>query len=163
MAARSYMSVPFDWSYNSQWHNVCSHRGYLLAVTLLWRVIPSGLLWLAPTCGSFIFLSRSQSARCESIPEGNLSRRFVAAANVLCNRTLLLCLLADVLSIVWCVEQPVSSLMPHMPRFDSRIRRVRSPQLLKIWVRAVKLECYGAESSKPIRVWSNSKSMLQAL
>lgn len=74
-----------------------------------------GLLWFAPTCSTWIWLSRKQTERSMEYPWGNECVAGVADAN--CVKDVVCCLCSFVFATgrVFIIEQPLSSLMPHHP------------------------------------------------
>ena len=68
------------------------------------------------------------------------------------SRLMLLLRLAVALELSWMVEQPVTSLMVKHPRFQELLG------LTEVFRQAVHLGAFGASSSKPIHIYSNSKA-----
>ena len=66
-----------------------------------------------------------------------------------------ICALADCRRLVWCLEQPTSSLLSNHNRMQDRFKcRPTGPAL---WVRNFSLVEFGAPTSKPIKVFSSRK------
>ena len=85
-------------------------EGLALALILLFRVQPGGLLFIAAQCSSWVWISRSRTGRTKENPEGDYSKPHVAEGNALNSRTALLCTIASAIGAFWVIEQPASSL-----------------------------------------------------
>jgi len=66
-----------------------------------------------------------------------------------------LCRLADVRKLVWCVEQPTSSLAEHHDRFQARIAAPRHSSCLHVFCKTFALVGFGGQSPKPVKIWSS--------
>lgn len=91
------------------------------------KMSPPALLWLAPVCSSWIFLSRASTKRSPACPEGDASLTVVRHGNIMLSRVVLLVRLAQGLGHRWCVEQPTSSLMNRMPRLQEVFAQYEVP------------------------------------
>lgn len=60
------------------------------------------------------------------------------------------------------LEQPVSSLFTQWPRWRWAVRCLRSKKLA-VYKQHIYLGKFGAESSKPLHLWSNNKNLLHHL
>ena len=124
--------------------------GFLVAATLCFRLVPRlGACWFAPVCSTFVWLGRVKFKRSKAFPLGDCRRRDVVSGNILCNRCMLLAWLCALRLIQWALEQPLSSVMEHMCRFQSRLRRKPA-----VRARAYFLCDFGADAAKPVRILS---------
>lgn len=89
------------------------------AVLSILRLVPGSLVFLAPVCSSFSFMSSSQSKRFVFMPEGDENVWWVKAGNVMSCRVTLLCHLCMALGVVFIVEQPGSERFGMMPRWQN--------------------------------------------
>ena len=121
--------------------------GFLVCATLVLRLCRRyGLLWLAPVCSTFVWIGRSKFRRSVCWPLGDVRREDVRRGNLLCNPSLILAVLCDCRRVQWALEQPLSSVMECMQRFQKRLKakpRVRS--------RAYWLCDFDADTAKPVR------------
>ncbi len=92
-------------------HDIMTSVGFLCALKLLARVRPGGLLWSAPPCSSWVYMSRGSTGRHERVAGWYDTRPLVATQNALAARVASLCSLASARGVWWIVEQPSSSLM----------------------------------------------------
>ena len=83
--------------------------GMVRGVQLVLRLARRGLLYVGLPCSSYVFMSSSKHGRSEQRPEGNDFLPFVANANCLCARAMLLACLAIARQAFWCLEQPSTS------------------------------------------------------
>ena len=100
--------------------NTCA--GFALAVLLLLRTQPGGLLFLAAQCSSWVWVARSHTGRSKANPRGHETKPVVAEGNSLNDRAAHLCYIASMLQVVWVIEQPASSLFFDTDRMSSVIK-----------------------------------------
>ena len=95
-------------------------QGFCLAISLVLRmgIGGRGLLWLAPVCSTWIFLSTGTTLRSKINPSGDTSLRCVREANTMTSRCVLLMALADAMNITYILEQPTSSVMVYYDRMQ---------------------------------------------
>jgi hypothetical protein len=146
-----------------------------LAIQLIWRVQRYGYAHWAPSCASWVFLSRGSTGRSSRCPEGNLENEKVLEAN--CQvvrraghtsarqvmgksqgsamhahvrlRTVLLIMISKLNDITWTLEQPSSSLLNHFWPFQALVRNMDVYKVF-FW-----MGWYGSPSAKPTHLWSN--------
>ena len=147
----SFRTVPIDLLYHEEF-DITSTFGFLICATLVLRLARFiGLLWMAPVCSTFVWLGRSKFKRSVCWPEGDIRRADVVRGNTLCNRCLALACISDSRLLQWCLEQPLSSVMGHMRRFQRRLARKPSIRARVYWL------CdFGADTAKPVRYLSSS-------
>ena len=126
-----------------------------LAIVLVLRIRPGCLLWLAPVCGSWIFLCRGTTMRsmCGSSGYdalGDERRAFVRNANMMVSRCALLIRLAIALGIIWILEQPLSSLLIFHPRMQDIAKEFVVYQI------SLTMDRFGATTPKPTKLYSNA-------
>lgn len=63
-------------------------------------------------------------------PTGDHNSSATQSANVMMNRVVLLLRLAQARQSIWAVEQPITSLMPNLPRWQSLFADVKVPTLV---------------------------------
>ena len=110
-------------------------------------LLAGALLWLAPPCGSWVFLSRGSTGRSRTRPRGSKRYDNVKRANRLCRRMLYLAEYARAKGIHIVLEQPFSSLLPLYPPVRRFLRRHAAQSL------QVSLGAWGAASEKLGLTW----------
>lgn len=96
--------------------NTCScHRSCINLVRHLRR---NGLLFAAPVCSSWVWMSRGSTFRSKERPLGDERVECVQQGNLQVSRLVLVLLYASFSGCTWIVEQPVSSLMWSHPRME---------------------------------------------
>eukprot|EP00969_Alexandrium_andersonii_P262576 11608190-Alexandrium_andersonii.AAC.1 len=73
----------------------------------------------------------------------------VRAGNMMVARVVCLCYLANVLGLVWLVEQPTNSLLEKHPFFQALMKNTA------VYRFSMRMSKYGAESSKPTWLYCN--------
>ena len=140
----------FDKEYHDSM-DLCTKLGFKLALTKVLRVKKCGMVWAAPVCSSWIFLSRSQTKRTKAKAAGDTSKTFVKDANIMTDHTMVILAVAFARGCDIYVEQPTSSLMPEYPIAKELFQ----------WANVVKvstcLKAFCSESCKPLIVYTSSK------
>eukprot|EP00969_Alexandrium_andersonii_P246332 10885313-Alexandrium_andersonii.AAC.1 len=72
--------------------DMLSVYGMVYAVLLACCTSPGGAAWFAPVCSSWIWMCRSLTGRCEGFPMGRSWVPQVRDGNIMCSRTVLLCM-----------------------------------------------------------------------
>lgn len=130
-----------------------------MAVIQVLCVCPAGIIFLAPVCASWIWLTRGITKRSVVTPLGNTDIGFVHDANLMVSRVILLILLADAMGLTWLLEQPINSLLEWHPRFMELM------QLHSVRRVSVNMSGFGALTMKPSwlytchRAWELLRSM----
>ena len=106
----------------------------------------------APTCSSFLWLTRKVTKRCRVYPLGDSSSQFVNDGNLTVSRLVLLLEMVVFRLAIFVVEQPISSVLECLPRFQAFLLK---HEVFKIYVR---LSDFGADSAKPIYLYTNARS-----
>lgn len=95
--------------------NLNSDAGFAHAIELVMRLRPGSLIWGAPPCSSFVFMSRGTTLRSTENPLGNVEHRSVRHANMVVARLVMLLMLGLLRGCEFCVEQPGTSVMGSLP------------------------------------------------
>jgi hypothetical protein len=146
------VSIPFEIKMMGELMDMNSCPGFCLAITLVLRMAMKGrgLLWLAPVCSTWIFMSSGTTQRTKWAPEGNTRLECVRNANLMSARCVVLCALADALNVTFILEQPLSSVMNYTARFQWLIKKttvyMASP---------VHMGAYKGDSQKSLKLFSN--------
>ena len=112
-------AVGLDFSTIDPGDNINTPGGFCKAVLYTIALRADGLLWAAPPCSSWVWLSRGSSGRSAQNPMGSQKYANVRLANQQVARVALLILIAAVLhNARVMVEQPVSSLLAKHPRWE---------------------------------------------
>lgn len=90
-------------------------NGFLMALSLMLRLVPMGLVFGALPCQSFVWLSSSTHDRHGLSPYGAQTSPFVMVGNTLCARLSLLILVGICRQCLWIVENPLRSIFTEMP------------------------------------------------
>ncbi len=87
-----------------------TQTGFLNAVAMVARILPGGLLWLAPVCASWCWLNLSKTKRClENLFHGDLHYEPVRIGNHLANVTAFLLEFAVARAVQAAMENPTGS------------------------------------------------------
>jgi hypothetical protein len=114
--------------------DVLSREGFLHAVSLVLQVVPGGLVWMAPVCSSFVWLSASISQRSkENDFRGNQTVKSVIDGNLGADIAAFLFALAWSRGVHAAIENPpgstvwkypaVRALTDHLPRLAAAVVR----------------------------------------
>jgi hypothetical protein len=126
--------------------------GFLRSVMYVLGLNKNGLLWAAPPCSSWIFLTRYSTGRNQENPMGD-DTEYVQKANQQVSRVLLLCMVSMVLSAaVFMAEQPASSICDQHARW-SQLQICLGDSLLTrtfMW-----MQPYGGSSPKGTYIYNN--------
>ena len=107
--------------------------------------------WYAPTCKSFVWVSRGTSKRCPEQMFGDESQLMVKEGNELVPHVAFGSVHSLLMDIDNLVEQPVSSIMNDFPCFASYLDLSEAAQS-STWLGA-----HGADSPKCIKVWNTGE------
>jgi hypothetical protein len=78
----------------NQAHDMTTEVGFMLALEMVCRTKPYGLIHLAPPCSTFVWCNRFTSGRSQTDPEGRVCLEGVALSNLIVVRCILLIMLA---------------------------------------------------------------------
>jgi len=92
-------------------HDILTPVGFLAILAAAMRIRRGGVLWAAPPCSTWVFLSRHSTGRGRD-PSGNWQTSdYIASQNALVCRLLLLARLCIARGVYYIIEQPRSSCM----------------------------------------------------
>lgn len=115
----------------SETHNVLSATGFLVLLAATMKIREGGLLWAAPPCSTWVFLSRGSTGRNVALG-GNPNSPYVQGQNALVKRLILIWRLCVARRVFFVIEQPKSSCMfdyEPMKRFLESCEGVQRVQL----------------------------------
>ena len=119
-------SVPYEVLHDSVAYNLLGDEGFLHGLKLALSCRSGACGWLAPVCSSWIFLNRFTSGRTATRPLGNFKeRQYVADANVMVSRCVLLAWVFVGVGGWFAVEQPANSLLAFHPRMQQLMKVVK--------------------------------------
>ena len=124
--------------------------GYDLALFYTLCLLEGASFWSGLECSTFIFMARNGTGRTVWKPEGNYNCRRVRNANIMASRSIALMTIAHLRKVHTFMEQPLSSLAPHLEVVEVYINYVLLFQTTTF------LGAYGGEYAKGIHVWSSS-------
>jgi hypothetical protein len=109
-------------------HDILTPIGLLTLIVAVARLRPGGILWAAPPCSTWVFMSRGSTMRHLDI-NGNSASAYVQAQNALVCRILLVCRLASAIGVHWIIEQPSDTVMFEYPKFKDYM--AKHPEVAK--------------------------------
>ena len=99
-------------------HDILTAEGYAAMICAVLALVPFGFCWLGPPCSLFIWRSSGTTKRSHQRPRGNLRLRIVRSANRIAARVLQLLKLCTLRRVQWVVEQPMTSMIFMLPRWQ---------------------------------------------
>ena len=148
---KDFPAASFDKRYDLN-QDLATTTGFALALNLVLRILNHGMLWTAPVCSSWVWISRSRTGRSTLNASGNLKHLSVRTANRMVDFTVLLIVVAYARGVEVYLEQPCSSVMPHYPCVEA----------LFAWITMYKLPTslgnFGADSTKPVNIFTSESS-----
>lgn len=139
--------------------NILGCAGFALCLASCLRLRAGGLLPMGPVCSSWVWLCRRSSGRSFANPAGQVDADWVAGANVMIGRVVLLVALANARCVRVLVEQPGSSLMRRHPRWLWCL----DEGVVALWEYRFSMAAFGAPTMKPTVVYSNDRELLVLL
>ena len=124
-------------------HDVLRPEGLVLLLDCVLSLEPCCVLWCAPPCSTWVFLSRGSTHRSKERPEGDVSNEYVLAQDALVERLALVLEVATIKGVWWILEQPANSLMWEYPATKETLQR-HSAELVRLDMGA-----FGGTSVKP--------------
>ena len=120
-----YKGDPVDVRLNSS-HDLLTPCGFLVAITMIYSVCRGGLVWIAPPCSTWVWMSRSSTGRSDKShgPLGDPDNENVQRQNVLVARMCYLLALCWARGVYFIIEQPSSSVMMKHPRLVKFFKRL---------------------------------------
>ena len=95
--------------------NILLKQGFMSALRTVLRLRPSGLLWMAPVCSSFVFMNSSNCKRTKENPAGNTAYGPVKDGNRVALIAAFFYALAMLIGCKPVMEQPSGSMMFRLP------------------------------------------------
>eukprot|EP00971_Amphidinium_carterae_P219039 4347983-Amphidinium_carterae.1 len=120
-------------------------KGLQLVLEKIGLLMPFGLVWCAPPCSSWIWISRSTSKRSKVSIHGDESKFFVAAGNRTAEILAQLLVLCDKMGVYFIIEQPTSSLLWTHPSMTKALHILRDRTLTVRF----KMSIFGSRTAKP--------------
>ena len=148
---KAYPAASFDKRYDLG-QDLATELGFSLALELIVRIFKYGMLWAAPVCSSWVWISRSRTGRSVRNAIGNVKHHSVRCANKMVDFTILLIMVAYARGVEVYLEQPCSSVTPHYPcvaALFSWITMYRLP---------TSLGNFGADSNKPVNIFTSESN-----
>ena len=145
-----WLTSSFEISRDPILQDVLSLQGTQAVLQAIMRMPMDALVWLAPPCGSWGWLSRSKSRRSSASPEGNINDSWVHANNLLADWVALILRLLTSLGIYFVLEQPTDSCLHRYPAIADSLRECGAR------CTAVQLFNWGASSLKPLTLWGTA-------
>ena len=139
---------PFDNRTVHKDMSTCTDVGFIFLFKCCMDMMVGAFSWSGVVCKTWVWISRSTFGRSILKPYGNLNMFKVRMANMMVAREILLMLLLACKSVHQFMENPLSSIIDRYPKFPEL------KQLLDITHSVHSLGNYGAESKKPIKVFS---------
>ena len=117
---------------------------------LVLRLKPGGLLWAAPPCAMWSFMSSSVHCRTKENPRGDRTRHSVREANNVARIAACIIKIATFRGVRFCMENPGRRLGAYPPM-------ARALAYARATVTIVYLGAFGGPLPKPVTVWSNTR------
>lgn len=124
LAALGFRGRRMDLSYDPG-HDLLTPVGFLLAVQIALDLKPGGLMWLAPPCSTWAWMSRATTGRHVQVV-GDVTSPPVVRSNALTERLALLLEILHLKNCRYVIEQPCSSCLWDYPALRDVLRRRRS-------------------------------------
>ena len=143
--ARGMPALAFDRTYESETtEDVLHEKGLHKCLAMLIRVREKGLVWMAPQCSTWVWVSRFTYKRSAKQPLGDETHPDVQEANLVADVVAKIIIVCRALRIHYVVEQPSSSLLWHHPAINSALVSCGGGKA------SVQLGRMGAASAKPL-------------
>ena len=104
---KMYPAASFDKRYGLN-QDLATAAGFALALNLVLKILNHGMLWAAPVCSSWVWISRSRTGRSALNASGDLKHLSVRIANRMVDFTVLLIVVAYARGVEVYLEQPCS-------------------------------------------------------
>ena len=147
-----YRIIPFDIRLDAS-HNLLCRVGFLAVLAAIMRTSRRGILWLAPPCSSWVWMSRHSTGRNRGAL-GNQENENVVRQNHLVSRVCYLVALAWKRGLYFIIEQPSSSVMWEHPRLRKLLERIN--RKMGIHTANIHLGCFTLEQPKEVTLQGNA-------
>ena len=145
-----FQACALDKTYSSEdIMDICTEKGFRHALQLDCRLMPGSTCWAAPVCSSWVWVSRSSSGRNARRPQGDTKISWVSQGNLQVKLTVTVLLVAFMRGAYVYIEQPCSSMMELFEPMTSFVKLIAQQKC------RVTLGAYGAESAKPMYIYTN--------
>lgn len=151
MVDGSLVALPYELLRSQEAMDILKPAGFAVACVMALRLRSNGLAWFGTVCSSWVFLCSATSERTKFLPMGNESLSWVREANLMVSRCCLLMRLVHAKGAWWCLEQPLSSVMVYHNRMQELATH------WDMWSTSFEMESFGAETSKPTKIYGNRK------
>ncbi len=153
LAALGFRGRRMDLSYDPG-HDLLTPVGFLLAVQIALDLKPGGLMWLAPPCTTWVWMSRATTGRHIQVV-GDVTSPPVVRSNALTERLALLLEILHLKNCRYIIEQPCSSCLWDYPALRDVLRRHRSGRCF------LHMGAYGGTSLKPTTLMGTAPFLTQ--
>ena len=143
MLAFGYAGRSYDLRLSSL-HNFLNPVGFLSLLATIMGMCQGGVLWLAPPCSTWVWMSRSSTGRHIDILGFQEESHYVKSQNMLVDRMVYLLILCIKRGVHFIVEQPASSIMWQYPRMSKFLKRFEG----RIKTIKMQMGCYSLQSPK---------------
>lgn len=134
-------------------HDLLTPAGFKLLLEGVMRLRPGGLLWAAPPCSTWVYVSLHSTGRDIKV-QGKLDSKYVQSQNALVSRLLLLSLLARSRGACFIWEQPHASRMFRYPPVAAFAATAGDLQEVSLDMGA-----YGLKAPKATKLWGSAPYM----
>ena len=95
--------------------DILTASGWAFYIRICLHVVIYGLVFMAPPCSSFVWMSVGTTKRSKKNPKGDTKLRCVRNANEIVRRVVFLMKLCTYRKVQWVVEQPLTSSLWNLP------------------------------------------------
>lgn len=134
---------------NARFHDFTTAEGFAFSLSVVFRLTPGGICFLAPVCSNWIWLVRSVSGRCSAYPLGYYWIPEVEWSNSMVSRVVIILKIMKALGSPWVIEQPLSSVLYLHPRFQEFLN---SGEVYRI---TLDMFQFGADTAKPTVLYAS--------
>jgi hypothetical protein len=137
------LSVGYEIRTCKDYMDFLGDRGFAYCLQLGLALLPCAQMMMAPVCSSFVWINRSTSKRSLLNPLGDQKKLYVAQANCMASRVVLMALIALAKGVLLFIEQPRGSLLEAHPRFQWFVQRHT------LYRCSINMQSFGGETLKP--------------
>jgi hypothetical protein len=147
--------LPYDFNLDNIGNDIITAAGFMVALSLAYRIQSGGLLWQGTVCSSWVWLARATTSRTWLLPRGDENIEAVWKGNIMAARSALLMVFAYARDLDFVVEQPHSSLLWRHPSMRW-VATVASETHKKWHSVSTFMSRFGAKTPKPTVLVSNT-------
>lgn len=160
---RGMRAETIDKDHGSETNNLLTSKGFLHAINLVLRLKIGGLLWMAPVCSSFVWLSASHAKRGpDNDFKGDETQEFVREGNLGADIAIFLFVLAWSRGCHAAVENPAGSKFWHYPAFKQMAEHMPTLASSVVHRCAFDARVYGDRLGKAYKVYCSEPWVLSA-